>query len=373
MKTTSRVIAKSAATKQSSWPRLAALLLLAPALAAAELPDYQPALPVTGVLRACGNDQMSALLVRWQAGFQKFHPGVQFAGALKGTATAMYGLDLRTADFALMGRPIFPYERYGTYEHSWAYPVGIEVATGSATARHKSPALAIFVHRDNPLTSLTLRQLDGIFGAQRGGGWNALSWDESVARTAKDNLRTWAQLGVAGPLAAQAINVYGPPSLGAGAITFFQARVMGGGAMWNETLREYADRDQMIADLARDPLGIACAPLACGTPGVKALALAETPAGPFVALTPATVADRSYPLHRPVYIYYTIDNEKSELSPTRGDPRVKEFLRYILSRQGQQDVEREGSYVPLTPAAAQQQLDKINSKESPPEHAILES
>ena len=343
------------------------------ALVAAELPEYQSAMPVTGVLRACGNDQMSALLQRWEAGFKKFHPGVQFAGALKGTATAMYGLDLRTADFALMGRPVFPYERYGTYEHSWAYPVGIEVATGSATALHKSPAFAIFVHRDNPLAQLTVRQLDGIFGAQRGGGWNALSWDESVARTTKENLRTWAQLGVTGALAQQPIHVYGPPNLGAGAVTFFQTRVFGGGAMWNEDLREYADREKMIADLTRDPLGIDYAPLAYATSGVKPLALAEAPAGPFVALTPATVADRSYPLHRPVYIYYTIDNEKSELSPTRGDPRVKEFLRYILSKQGQADVQREGSYVPLTPASAQEQLKKIESKESPPEHAILES
>lgn len=340
---------------------------------AAELPDYQPRMAVTGVLRSRGNDQMVDLLQRWEAGFKKFHPEVQFADALKSTASAAYGLDLHVADMALMGRPLFPYERYGTYEHSWAYPVEIEVATGSATQLHKSPAFAVFVHRDNPLAQLTLRELDRIFGAERGGGWNALSWDESVARTPRDNLRTWGQLGVTGPLAAQPIHVYGPPNLGAGAITYFQARVMGGGAMWNPDLREYADRAQMIADLAADPLGIAYAPLAYGTPGVKALPLAETAAGPYVALSPASVADRTYPLHRPVYIYYTIDDPKSDLSPTHGDPRVQEFLRYILSRQGQQEVQREGSYLPLPPAAVQEQLKKIDSRESPPEHAILDS
>ncbi len=354
--------------------RLLSFLLSASAtLTAAELPDYQPTMTVTGTLRACGNDQMSALLQRWEAGFKKFHPEVRFTGELKGTATAMYGLDLRTADFALMGRPIFPYERYGTYEHSWAYPVGIEVATGSATALHKSPAFALLVHRDNPLAQLTVRQLDGIFGAQRGGGWNALSWDESVARKTKDNLRTWSQVGVSGSLGSQPIHVYGPPNLGAGAITFFQARVMGGGAMWNENLREYADREKMIADLARDPLGIAYAPIAYATPGVRAIPLAEAADGAAVALTPATVADRSYPLHRPVYLYYTIDNEKSELSPARGDPRLKEFLRYILSRQGQADVQSDGAYLPLPPASAREQRQKLESTQSPPEHAILES
>ena len=155
------------------------------AQAAAEIPAYTPQLQVTGVLRASGNDQMAALLQRWQAGFKRHHPTVQFADTLKGSAAGIYGLDMRTADFALMGREVFPYERYGIYERSWAYPVGIEVATGSADTPHKSPAFAIFVHRDNPLAQLTVRELDGIFGAERGGGWNALTWDTSVARTKK--------------------------------------------------------------------------------------------------------------------------------------------------------------------------------------------
>jgi phosphate transport system substrate-binding protein len=348
------------------------LAFLSSSLAAGELPDYQPRIAVTGVLRSCGNDQMAALLQTWEAGFRQYHPEVQFADSLKSTASAAYGIDLHVADLALMGRPIFPFERYGTYEHSWAYPVEIQVATGSAGALHKSPAFAVFVQRDNPLTKLTVRELDRIFGAERGGGWNALTWDEGVAHGPEENIRTWGQLGVGGPLADQPIHVYGPPNLGAGAITFFQARVMGGGAMWNPDLREYADRGKMIADLAADPLGIAYAPLAYGTPGVKALALADTPGGPYVALSPATVADRSYPLSRAVYLYYTIDDPRSEISPTHGDPRVKEFLRYILSREGQEAVSREGSYLPLPPAVAQAQLEKLDSTALPPEHAILE-
>jgi phosphate transport system substrate-binding protein len=333
---------------------------------------YQPSIRVTGMLRSWGDEQVAPLLKKWEAGFQRLHPGVQFADSLKSTASAMYGLDLRSADMAIMGRPIFPYERYGTYEHSWLYPVGIEVATGSATLLHKSPALAVFVHRDNPLAQMTVQQLDRVFGAERAGGWNALSWDESVARTAQSNVRTWDQLGVTGPLAGQPIHVYGPPGLGAGAITFFQSRVMGGGEMWNPALQEYADRAQMVAALARDPLGIAYAPLAYATAGVKALALADKPGDPFVALSAATVAARTYPLARPVYIYYTIDNGDSELSPTRGDPRVKEFLRYILSREGQQAVADEGSFLPLPPAVIGAQLDRISSMAQPPEHELLE-
>ena len=87
------------------------LTLVAGARAADELPDYRPRLKVTGVLRSCGNPQMAALLQRWQTGFKRFHPEVQFADDLKSSASGMYGLDMRTADFALMGRAIFPYER----------------------------------------------------------------------------------------------------------------------------------------------------------------------------------------------------------------------------------------------------------------------
>jgi phosphate transport system substrate-binding protein len=357
-------------------PSIRSLLLAATAIslnAADELPDYQPQVHVTGVLRSCGNPQMATLLQRWQAGFKRLQPDVQFADDLKSTASGPYGLDMRTADLALMGRPIFPYERYGVYERSWVYPAAIEVATGSAAAPHKSPAYAIFVHRDNPLAQLSVRELDGVFGAERGGGWNALTWDTSVARTAKDNIRTWGQLGLRGEWADKPIHVYGQAGLGAGAITYFQARVFGGGETWNEDLREYADPAQMVADLARDPTGIAYAPAAYATAGVKALALAETKAGPYVALIRASVADRTYPLHRPVYICYTLDNRNTELTPTLGDPRTKEFLRYILSKQGQADVAQEGSYLPLTAAAARAQLLKLDSTEIPPEHRFMEN
>ena len=352
----------------------AGFVALSAALGAAEaLPEYEPSLKVTGVLRSCGNPRMAALLQRWQAGFKRFHPEVQFADDLKSSASGMYGLDMRTADLALMGRAIFPYERYGVYERSWAYPAEIEVATGSADALHKSPAFAIFVHASNPLAQLSVRELDRVFGAERGGGWNALTWDTSVARTAKDDIRTWGQLGLTGEWAGRAIHVYGPPGLGAGAITFFQTRVFGGAETWNEDLREYADRRQMLADLAKDPLGIAYAPIAYAGSGVKALALGETPAGPFVPLTHETVASRSYPLHRPVYIYYTRDNSNSALMPTLGDPRVKEFLRYVVSQQGQQEVAAEGSYLPLTAAVARAQLQKLNSTEIPPERRFMEN
>ncbi len=334
-------------------------------------PDDRAAHQLTGVLRVAGNDQMAGLMKRWEQGFRKLHPDVRIETWLKGSGSGMYALEMRTADIALMGRPINPYERYGVYERAWVYPVEIEVATGSFARPHKSPAYAIFVHKSNPLAQMTVQQLDGVFGAERGGGWKALTWDESAARGTERNLRTWGQLGLTGAWADRPIHPYGPPNLGAGTITAFQAMVMGGGAIFNEELREYADRRQMLADLGSDPLGIAYAPLGDRNDGVKPLALAANSAGPYVALTRSSATDRSYPLARPVYAYYTIDNDKTEIASPRVKPVVREFLRYVLSRQGQRDVEHDGDYLPIGASVANVQLRKIDSQEIPPERKLL--
>ena len=335
------------------------------------LPDYKPQGKVEGTLRSSGDAYMAALMKRWEAGFKTFHLGLQFADTLKGTASGIYGLEMRTADVAVMGRAINPFERYGTYERSWTYPVEIEVATGSVRTPGASPALAIFVNKDNPLAKMTVRQLDGVFGAQRGGGWSALSWIESAARPAGENIRTWDRVGLKGAWTGKPIHVYGPANEGPGVVTYFQTRVLRGGAMWNEDLREYADRRKMLADLSKDRYGIAYAPLSYARAGVKAIALAETAAGPYVALTARTVANRTYPLSRPVYIDYTIDNERSEIANPRVDPKVREFLRYVLSRQGQAQIARDGVFLPLPPAIAEQQRKKLDTKGVPPEKLLL--
>lgn len=331
------------------------------------LPEYQPDTQIRGVLRSRGSDEMAPMIAAWQKGFQRYHPQIEFADTLIGSSSAIYGLETRTADIAFMGRPLHPYERYGTYERSWIFPVEIEVATGSADAPHRSPAYAVMVHKSNPLTKLTLQQLDGIFGAPRSGGWDGLVWNTKAARTAESDIRTWGQLGLKGAWAKRPVHVYGPPLLGAGNVTLFQTLVMHGAATWNEDLREYADRQEMMAQLARDPSGIAYTALGYRTSDTKPLAIAARARGEFVELTPNTVADRSYPLARPVYLYYTIDTASGQLADPRVDPKVREFVRYILSRQGQEDVAREGSFLPLTAKVAAVQRDRLESREDPAE------
>jgi phosphate transport system substrate-binding protein len=340
---------------------LFALLMFSGAAVAQDLsalPDYQPGQPVSGVIRSWGSDHMAGLMKRWEAGFRRYHPDAYFVDTLKGTASAQFGLHVSAADIALSGREVFPYEYYGIYRRSQLYPVEIEVATGSFNVRGKSTALGVFVHPDNPLAQLTLEQLDGIYGDQRTGGWQKIEWVESVARGPEKNIRTWGELGLTGEWADKPIHVYGPPGLYPGGVSFFQTRVMGGADTWNEALKEFDDRKLMLDALARDRYGIAYAGNSYRTPRVKALALAEKAGGPFVALTRASVANRTYPLARSAYIYFAPDTLTGDRVPV--DPKIREFLRYVLSRQGQEDVVREGDHLPLTPARMQEQLKKLD-------------
>jgi phosphate transport system substrate-binding protein len=327
------------------------------------LPEYRPGARVSGRLRSWGSTQMATVMKYWEEGFRKYQPAVEFVDTLKGTASAQYGLQEWVADLALMNREIWPYEYYGTFRRSLIFPVQIAVATGSYDVPHKAYALSVFVHKDNPLSKLTVKQLDRIFGAERPGGWQGLYWRPEVARTPKDDIRTWGQLGLTGAWADKPIHVYGPPILGEGAVSFFQARVMGGGDTWNEDLREYADRELMIAALGSDRYGIAYTGMCYRTPQVKPVAMADTEQGPFVEPSRQTVADRSYPLARSVYIYFTVDTETGDAADPLVQPKVGEFLRYVLSRQGQQDVVRDGDYLPLTADMVRRERGTLDSKD----------
>jgi phosphate transport system substrate-binding protein len=230
----------------------------------------------------------------------------------------------------------------------------------------------VFVHQDNPIASLTLAQLDGIFGAERTAGMRGFQWAPSAGRGPGKNIRTWGELGLTGDWADKPIQTYGhAPS---GTARFFQWKVLANGDKWNPNYREYvetgskmiADEDQreqrlgvrsMLAnELAHDRFGIAWTvmPQAKGIAGIKAIALA--PRANAAAVTPSerTFQDRSYPLVRNIYIYL---NRKPG---TAVEPRLREFLRYVLSRDGQEIVARNGGYLPLTAALAAEQLRKLD-------------
>jgi phosphate transport system substrate-binding protein len=302
---------------------------------------------------------MTKLMKYWEQGFRKYQPDIFFEDNLKGSATGMLGLEESVADMALMGRQIVPYDTYGVWRRSHMLPVEIAVATGSFDVPHKTFALTVFVHKDNPLAQLSLKQLDGIFGAQRTGGWQDMEWHPEVGRSEKGDIRSWGQLGLQRAWANKPIHPYGPPGLYPGGMSYFQLKVMGGADSWAEDLQEFADPTLMLAALSKDPYGIAYTGMSYRTPLVKPIAVADRDGGPFVAPTKANVANQTYPLARSIYIYFAPDSASGDPADPRVAAKVKEFLRYILSRQGQQDVVREGDYLPLTAAMVREQLKKL--------------
>src|SRR5260370_5690391 len=146
----------------------------------------------------------------------------------------------------------------------------------------------------------------------------------------------------------------------------FQQIVFRGSDKWTGDLREYTNAHRpdgklihtagelMLDDRAKDPDGIAFTGLQFTNPGVKYLAIAENDGGTYITPTLLTTANRTYPMVRSIYIML---NRKPD-GPV--DPRLKEFLRYVLSRQGQEDVMKEGDFLPLTPALLQEQLHKLD-------------
>jgi len=316
-----------------------------------------------GDLRITGSEEFAPLLEVWGKAFERRNPGVRVIGNLKGSAAAIYGLEMRTADVALMVRPINPFERYGTYERAWIYPVEIEVATGSSVGA----SYGIFVHPDNPLRQLSMAQLDGIFGARRDGGWDKLAWNKAAARDESADIRTWRQLEVSGPLADLPIHVYGPPIDGQGVVSPFQKLVMDGGASWNEDYREVPGSAGLFAALVGDRQGIAYAPLAAAPAGFVPLALASRDGSGFVLPTRGSLADRGYPLALPAYLYFTRDTLSGDPAPVT--PLIRAFARFVLSKEGQTLVTRDPHFLRLKAAAAADQLRKANSDAWPSERS----
>jgi phosphate transport system substrate-binding protein len=221
--------------------------------------------------------------------------------------------------------------------------------TGSVDVRNFDYAQQFFVHKDNPLRHLTLAQLDAVFGSEH--------------RRGMRNIRTWGELGLHGVWSKKIIVPYGwaiDDSFGA----YLQQYLLGGSHQWNCALQEFVhtyqtdgsvyDHGQQILDaLARDRYGIAVSNIRYAGPNVRALALGLQPAGPFFQATKETLVDHRYPLAR------TIPAVIDRAPGAAIDPKVREFLRYLLSRDGQTRVNEDGRYLPLASALIQEQLRKL--------------
>jgi phosphate transport system substrate-binding protein len=334
------------------------------------LPKYQPKQKVSGTIRMWGSNYITDGFLGgyWEAAFKKYHPDVKFDFRMKTTLAAVPSLIFGVSDLGI-GRKITFAEQELFERYTDRGPIEIELATGSYDVPGWQPGYGVVVHKDNPLTKISMEQLDGIFGSERAGGWEGTSWRPNWARGPEKNIRTWGQLGLSGEWKDKPINVYGL-TLRYHQATEISDMVLKGSDKWNEHLKIYANfvskagklERGMNEDLAADKygIGIVAAPttnLTGGSaqPTQKVLPLAAKDGGPYVAYTLDTLHDRSYPLYDRIYAY--ADRELGKPM----NPAVLEFLRFVLSQEGQAQVMRDGKYLPLTAEVANAQLATLEA------------
>lgn len=312
----------------------------------ASLPRYVPGQKVNGTIRLWGHgapilDFMGALVRAWETEFQRFQPGVRIDYDMYGTASAMGALYTGAGDIAILGQEIYEFE-VRAFERVRHYPpLQVMIATGSVDVRNFDFAIVVFVHETNPIGQLTLDELDRIFAWQRDPG---------------RNITRWGQPGLTGEWANRAIHLYGWRSDDVFS-TFLQNRVLHGSHAWRCELQEFAhihrrdgsiyDSGQQILDhLASDHAGIAFSNYRYQRPGVKDVAIAWKAGGVYWRATKETLIRQQYPLGR--MIPAVIDRARGK--PVK--PAVREFLLYLLSRDGQQQIVNNGKYLPINAKVA---------------------
>lgn len=289
-------------------------------------PYQKAAGEVSGSLKCVGSDTMNNLVALWAEGFKKFYPSVREGIEGKGSASAPPALAEGTCSFGPMSRDWKPSE-VDAFKAKHGYPpTVVPVAIDM---------LAVFVHRDNPLKSLTLQQVDAIFSKNRTGG-------------AAADIRTWGDLGLEGEWKDKPISLYGR-NASSGTYGYFKEFALFKGD-FKSTVKEQPGSSAVVQAIASDKYAIGYSGIGYRTADVRALPIASHTDSAAVEPTAANAYSGDYPLAR--FLYLSVNRKPS----TPLDPLRREFLRYVLSASGQGDVKKDG-YLPL-PAAVVEQAAK---------------
>ena len=310
-----------------------AILIMAAPFAVAQQVQVDPAIssyaPVSGVsgnISSVGSDTLNNLMTLWAESFKAKYPNIKVQIEGKGSSTAPPALIEGTAQFGPMSREMKSTE-IDAFEKKYGYkPTPIKVAID---------ALAVYVHKDNPLQGLTLQQVDGIFSSTRKSGGK--------------NATTWGQLGLSGDWANKPISLYGRNSA-SGTYGFFKEVALAKGD-YRPTVKEQPGSSSVVQGVSSDLGGIGYSGIGYKTSGVKAIGLGKD-AGKLSEPTYENALSGSYPLARFLYIYVN----KAPDQPM--DNLSKEFIRFILSKEGQQIVVKDG-YYPLPANLAEQMVGQL--------------
>lgn len=313
----------------------------------ADIPVWKPAtlqIVPEEALHIVGADIMDEMTLGWVKMMRRAYPRLSVTMEARASGTGGPGLVAGVSDAAPVGRELLPAEEQ-EFVHKFGYkPTAIRVATGSVGSLGKTAASVVLVDRNNPITCLSLRQLDSIYSRDLKRGGPAV--------------RTWGDLGLKGEWAQRPIHLYGlrHPN---GIEQYFQQRVLLGGAYRDgiEFVKSegFTHAFNVAANrMADHPGGLTYAMLANVQPNTKVVPLSFEDGGHCVAPTTETIYDHSYPLSRYVYVFIN----KAPGKPIA--PKIKEFLRAILSWEGQLQVARDHVYIPLMPGVVREELAKVD-------------
>lgn len=300
-----------------------ALLVLTAAGASAQsvtvdpkLPDYAVASGVSGNLNSVGSDTLNNLMTFWAEGFKARYPNVKVQIEGKGSSTAPTALAAGTSQLGPMSREMKSAELNAFAAKFGHKPTRVAVAID---------ALAVFVHKDNQLKGLSLGQVDSIFSSTRKrGGQDAV---------------TWADVGAKGALAGKAVSAFGRNSA-SGTYGYFKENALSNGD-FKSTVKEQPGSSSVVQGVASDVAGIGYSGIGYKTSGVNALALSVKDGAPFVEPSYENCLNGSYPMARFLYVYV---NKAPNIEM---DALTREFMTFVLSKQGQEIVIKDG-YYPLT-------------------------
>jgi phosphate transport system substrate-binding protein len=295
----------------------------APVAVDPNLPSYSPVAGISGNLVSIGSDTLNNLMTLWAEGFKKQYPNVKIEVEGKGSSTAPPALIAGTSQLGPMSRAMKKSE-IDAFEKKYGYkPTEIKVSLDG---------LSVFVHKDNPVERLKIEEVDAIFSKTRRGGLK--------------DITDWSQVG--GPKAK--ISLFGRNSA-SGTYGFFKDNALFGGD-FKSTVKEQPGSASVVQGVGRDKNAIGYSGMGYRTSGVKAVALSKKGSSNYAEPKPENVYNHSYPLWRYLYIYVN-------KAPNRpADPLVAEFIRFVLSKEGQLVNIKDG-FLPLPAETAKAESLKV--------------
>ena len=291
------------------------------------LPTYKKAAGVSGNLSSVGSDTLANLMTLWAEEFKRVYPNVNVQIQAAGSSTAPPALTEGTSNIGPMSRKMKDKELQA-FEKRFGYkPTAVPVAID---------ALAVYVHKDNPIKGMSIKQVDAVFSSTRKCGG-----DKDISR--------WGDLGMTGAWKNRPFQIYGRNSV-SGTYGYFKKKALCKGD-YKTTVNEQPGSATVVQSVSASTNGIGYSGIGYKTSGVRAVPLTKK-GSKFIEATAENAAKGKYPLSRFLYVYVNKAPNKALA------PLDKEFIKMVLSKAGQQVVIKDG-YIPLSAKQVKKQLAKL--------------